>query len=137
MPDELPNGTAVLLLVEDPGTPGTYIPLEAQGDLSLSESVGVIDTSSKDSPARTLVGGRYETSGSITLLYRPSGEAQAAIKTSFRNRTLVTLSVSEEGEEVEELEALLTSHNLDAPDQDRAEVSIEFEGNGEWTPVSS
>jgi TP901-1 family phage major tail protein len=137
MSDLLPNGTAVLLLVPDPDNVGQFIPLEAQGDLSINESVNAIDTSSKESPARTVQGGRYESSGSVTLLYRPSAPAQAAIKAAFRNRTLVTMRASEEGVATEECSALLTSHNLEAPDQDRAETSIEFDVSGEWSPVSS
>lgn len=134
MADLIPNGTAILLLIESV-TPGTFIALEAQGDLSISESVAAVDTSSKDSPARTVVGGRYETSGSISLLYQPSETAQARLKDQFRNRALIKLRVSEDGTSVEELNALITSHNLDAPDQDRAEVSIDFDGSGEWTAV--
>lgn len=134
MSDIIPNGTGILLLLES-AVPGTFVALEAQGDLSISEAVAAIDTSSKDSPARTVVGGRYETSGSITLLYQPSETAQALLKSSFRNRELIKLRVSEDGTAVEELNALITSHNLDAPDQDRAEVSVDFEGSGEWTAV--
>lgn len=130
----IPNGTDVLLLLES-AVPGTFVALEAQGDLSVSESVSAIDTSSKDSPARTVIGGRYETSGSLSLLYQPSETAQALLKTKFRARTLVKLRVSEDGTAVEELNALITSHNLDAPYQDRAEVSVDFEGSGEWTAV--
>lgn len=134
MTDVLPNGTAVLLLVES-ATPGTFVALEGQGDLSISESVAAIDTSSKDSPARTVAGGRYETSGSITLLYKPSATAQGLLKDAFRNRELIKLRVSEDGTAVEGIDALITSHNLDAPDQDRTDISIDFEGSGEWVAV--
>jgi TP901-1 family phage major tail protein len=138
MGDEvLPNGTAVLVLVPDPGNPGQFIPLEAQGDFTQNESMGSIDTSSKDGRARTVDGGRYESSVSLSLLYRPSGTAQAAIKTAFRNATKITLRRAEEGEDIEEASALITQHNLDAPDQDRSEISIEADIDGEWTAVSS
>lgn len=137
MSQELPNGTAVLVLIEDPTTPGTYIPLEAQGDLSISESSASIDTSSKDARERAVTSGRYESSGSVALLYRPSAPAQAALKASFRAGTLITLRVSEDGEQVEEAQVHITQHNLDAPDQDRAEISIEFDVNGAWELVGS
>lgn len=134
MADTLPNGTAVLLLIES-DTPGTYIALEGQGDFSRSESVAAIDVSSKDGPARRVVGGRYESSGSVSLLYKPSATAQALLKQRFRDREVIKLRVSEDGVEVEEANVLITSHNLDAPDQDRSEVSIDFEVDGEWSTV--
>lgn len=134
MPDILPNGTGVLLLIESV-TPGTYIALEGQMDASLSESVNAIDVSSKDGAAREVVGGRYEADGSVSLIYRPSATAQARLKDIFRTRDLIKIRVSEDGNEVEEADALVTSHNLDAPDQDRAEVSVDFVISGEWVAV--
>lgn len=134
MPDILPNGTGVLLLIESV-TPGTYIALEGQMDASLSESVNAIDVSSKDGAAREVVGGRYEADGSVSLIYRPSATAQARLKDIFRTRDLIKIRVSEDGTEVEEADALVTSHNLDAPDQDRAEVSVDFVISGEWVAV--
>lgn len=134
MPDILPNGTGILLLIESV-TPGTFIALEGQMDSSLSEAVNAIDVSSKDGAAREVVGGRYEADGSVSLIYRPSATAQARLKDIFRTRDLITIRVSEDGTEVEEAEALITGHNLDAPDQDRAEVAVDFVISGEWTTV--
>jgi predicted secreted protein len=136
MPDIIPNGTGILLLIEDQTSPGTYLALEGQMDSSLSESVNAIDVSSKDGPAREVVGGRYEADGSVGLIYRPSATAAAQLKEAFRARDLIKFRVSEDGVEVEEADVLLTGHNLDAPDQDRAEVSVDFVLSGEWGEVS-
>lgn len=134
MPDLIPNGTAILLLVEST-TPGTYIALEGQMDASLSESVSAIDVSSKDGAAREVVGGRYEADGSVSLIYRPSAIAQDRLKTAFRSRGLIKIRVSEDGTSVEEASVLVTGHSLDAPDQDRAEVSVDFTVSGDWITV--
>jgi hypothetical protein len=135
MADELPNGTAGLLLLEDPGNPGTFLALEGQRDMNVDEAVGEIDTSSKDSPAMTVVGGRYDSSGSFEIIYRPSATAQTALKAAHRARNLVKMRVSEDGVEVEEADVLLTSLGREYPDQDTATSSVDFRVSGEWTAV--
>jgi hypothetical protein len=135
MADEIPNGTAGLLLLEDPLNPGTFLPLEGQRDMNVDEAVGEIDTSSKDSPAMTVVGGRYDSSGSFELVYRPSAPVQVALKTAFRARDLVSMRVSEDGVDVEEAAVLLTALNIEYPDQDTATRSVDFRVSGEWAVV--
>lgn len=137
MSDLLPNGAAALLLIDNPASPGSPIPVEGQAALSLAETVAEIDTSSKDSPATTVAGGRYGSSGSFSFLYVPSRTTVAAVRAALRERALVPISISEDDEVVERAYVLLTNFSLDLPDQERSEVSVDFTVSGEWSPVSS
>lgn len=137
MSDLLPNGAAALLLIDNPDSPGSFIPVEGQAALSRAETVAEIDVSSKDSPATFVAGGRYGSSGSFSFLYVPSRTTVGAVRAALRARALVTIRISEEGEEVETADVLLTNFSLDTPDQERSEVSVDFTVSGEWSPVSS
>jgi hypothetical protein len=54
----------------------------------------------------------------------------------MRNGTYVTVARTEDGVQVEEAQAVVTSLSGEAPDQDAATMAAELTVNGEWTEGS-
>lgn len=128
MADELPNGTAVLYFLDGSTIAG-------QRSFNRGQSVNEIDTSSKDSPAKTVVGGRYESSGSFECVYTEADFA--TVETAIQARDLVTLAKVVDGVPEVEAEVLLTSLSEEHPDQDTSTFSVEFTVSGTWDAAGS
>lgn len=124
------NGTDVLVLID-----GTLV--GSQQDSSFEDTTESIDTSSKDSRARTVIPGRYSSTVSLDALYVASDTAYIALQAAMRDGTTVTIKRQEEGSEVEQATAVITSLSAEAPDQDVATVSASFDISGEWTELGT
>lgn len=132
------NGTDVLLLVNI-GTElvPDFVAVGSQRGMTRVENVAEIDISSKDEAAKRILGGRYSSTMTLDGLYVPDDEAMLTLKSAVRNRELILVRMSEEGDEVEEASALVTSKSESWPDQGEATISISLSIDGEWTTVGS
>lgn len=130
MPDTLPNGSGVLILVEDPNAAGTYLTVGSQRESSLDENVEPVDASSKDAPERAVEYGRYSATISLESIYVPSDSAFQAFESAQRNRNKVVLRRSEDGTNIEDFTAIVGALSRSFPDQGEATVSATFEVDG-------
>jgi hypothetical protein len=70
-------------------------------------------------------------------LYVPSEATYQALVAANRNGTFILVVRQEEGVDVEQATALVTSISMDAPDNDVSTCSISLTIDGEWTPVGT
>lgn len=132
MADLLPNGAAVILALEDPAMPGTFITLGCQRDGSWDENQATIDVSCKDSRNMRVRPGRYSGSISVELVYDPADPAYVIARDSVRTGTLVRFLRTEDGVATEETDAVITAMSYTAPDQDTATVSLSADIDDQW-----
>jgi TP901-1 family phage major tail protein len=132
------SGTDVLLLVNT-GTVGSpvYTAVGSQRGLSREETTEEIDISSKDERAMRVLAGRYGSTMSLDALYVPDDASFLALKSAMRNGDLILVRLSEDGVEVEEADALVTSMSEEYPDVDAATISVALRIDGEWVTVGS
>ncbi len=130
------NGTDVLLLVNT-GTEGAPIwtSVGSQRDVTIGEEVDLIDTSSKDAPEATYLGGRYGATISLDQLYVPSDAAYTTLKTKFRARATIKVRIRESGTDKEEATCIINSLERNFPDQEESTVSIELTLTGGFTTI--
>lgn len=130
------NGSDVLLLVNT-GTDAApvWTAVGSQRNVEFPESVEPVDVSSKDSPNRRVIGGRYQASVTLESLYVPSDLAFIKLKTACRSRQLIKIRRQEAGTDIEEASALITELSPSFPDQAEATVSISLEIDGAWQAV--
>ncbi len=124
------NGADVLILID-----GEVV--GSQRDVSFAETTAEIDVSSKESRVMRVLPGRYGATVTLNALYVPDDMAYLLLQSAMRNGTFVTVRVSEDEIDIEEAEAIVTSLNRSAPDQDAATVSVTLRIDGEWTLVGS
>ena len=124
------NGTDILVLIGDEL-------VGSQQDSSFEDTTESIDTSSKDSRARTVIPGRYSSTVSLDALYVVSDTAYGLLQDAMRDGTTVIIKRQEEGAELEQATAVLTSLSTEAPDQDVAVVSASFDISGEWVELGT
>lgn len=129
MTQSLPNGTAVLVLID-----GDVI--GSQRGVTFEENTAEIDVSSKDSRAMRVVGGRYSATVSLDALYVPDDNGYERLQAAMRNGSLVTVIREEEGAVLESAAALVTKLSEQAPDQDAATISATLRIDGEWVSGS-
>lgn len=129
MTQSLPNGTAVLVLID-----GDVI--GSQRGVTFEENTAEIDVSSKGSRAMRVVGGRYSATVSLDALYVPDDNGYERLQAAMRNGSLVTVIREEEGAVLESAAALVTKLSEQAPDQDAATVSATLRIDGEWVSGS-
>lgn len=127
------DGSLILVLVETAAN--TFTPVAQQTGLSWESTRNLIEMTSKDSDHTKWAYGKKDDTVSLEAAYVPDDTAYLALKTAMKNGTSVVLRRSEDGENVEEAEALVSSISADAPDGDKATVSIEFQLNEEWQTV--
>jgi len=128
------NGSLILLTVEDPGLPGTYQAIASTRDASWSETLSLIDESSKDQSYFVGSAGQRQVTFSIGGLYVPADVGLVEIKDAIRNRVACRLERSEDGDstQIENMLCICTDLSVDAPDQDAATFTAEFTGIGDW-----
>lgn len=129
------RGVDILLLVEDPATPGTYITVGGQRGATLSESAETIDETSKDS------NGFYEYDYglggwniSFDGVYIGDEAGYLALKDAMRAKEKILVRIQEgTSGPVESGTALVTSKDLEAPYDAEATYSGELQGTGQLT----
>ena len=125
------NGTDVLLLVD-----GEVV--GSQRDVTFEENTAEIDVSSKTAGrAQRVIAGRYTSSISLDALYVPTDTAYQSLKAAKRAGTLVQVVRQEDGTDLEEADALITSLSEAFPDQGEATISISLTIDGDWAPAGS
>lgn len=129
MTQSLPNGTAVLVMID-----GDVI--GSQRGVTFEETTAEIDVSSKDSRAMRVVGGRYGATVSLDALYVPDDNGYERLQAAMRNGSLITVIREEEGDVLESAAALVTKLSGEAPDQDAATISATLRIDGEWVSGS-
>lgn len=134
----LPNGADVLLLINT-GTEEapTYVAVGSQRGMTIEETVDEIDTSSKDTGSKRVVGGRYGSTLSLDAVYVPDDASYLALKTAFRAKNLILVRVEVEDVETEEADCLITGMSSDYPDNDVATISIDLTVDGDWSEVGT
>lgn len=132
------NGSDVLILVNT-GTPlsPVYEAVGSQRNASITESTATRDSSSKDSRAQRVDPGRYSSTFTLEALYIPTDDGYQALLAAMRNGEKVLVRVSEDGMEVEEAEAVITTLTRNYPDQETSTFSADFTVDGFWTSVGS
>ena len=132
------NGTDVLLLVNT-GTAVSpvYEVVGSQRGLTRDETTAEIDISSKEERAMRVLPGRYGSTMSLEALYVPDDDAFLSLQSAMRNGELILVRISEDGTEVEEADALITSLSESYPDQAEATISVSLRIDGDWVVVGS
>ena len=132
------NGVDILLFVNT-GTPGSPVWEAATGQrgATFDETTDEIDASSKDSRAKRVLPGRYGSTISMDGLYMPDEATYQAVQAAMRNGTFILVRIQEEGVDVDEANAIVTSLSRGAPDNDVATCDLSLTIDGEWTPVGT
>lgn len=130
------KGVDILILIEDPVTSGTYITVGGQRNATLSESVDTLETTHKLTQGfKEFEYGFGEWTVSGDGVYIKDDAGFVALKNAMRNKEKVKLRIKEEGEELEEGIALVTSRELEGAYDSEATYAVEFQGTGAITPV--
>jgi TP901-1 family phage major tail protein len=132
------NGTDVLLYVNT-GTQQSpsYAAVGSQRNMSVEETNESIDVSSKNSRARRVIAGRYESTLSLDALYVPSDAAFLALRTAMRAGDLILVQQYEEAVGTWQASANITSMSGEYPDQDAATIAIDLDIDGEWVELGT
>lgn len=128
------DGKQILILVEDGSD---FKPVAEQTGLSWENTTNLIEASHKGSDHTKWIPGKRDGTVSLEAAYVPDDTAYQALKSAQRNGEEVVLRRSEKEDEVEEVTAFISSISGDAPDNDRATVSIEFQLNSDWESVGA
>lgn len=132
------RGVDILIFINT-GTEETPVWTAAGGqrNATLSETSEAMDVTTKDTGngAYEYEYGLYGWSISADGVYVPNDVAFQFLKTAMRTRQKVKVRIQEEGTYTEEGIALVTSREVDAPYDDSATYSMEFQGTGKLTEV--
>lgn len=133
------RGVDILIFVDTDttGTTPNWVAAGGQRNATLTETSEALDTTTKDTGdgAYEYDYGLYGWSISGDGVYVPNDAAFQHLKTAMRTRKKVKIRIQEEGEYTEEGTALITSLETDAPYDDNATYSMEFQGTGKLTAV--
>jgi hypothetical protein len=133
--EALPNGTAVLITVET-AVPGTYTAIGSQRGCSITENLDPIDVSSKDNREAEFIGGRYNATMECNQLYIPADAAYILLLAALRGGENIRIERSENGADVENIDAVCVSLSQDFPDQGEAVVAASFQLSGAWVAAA-
>jgi TP901-1 family phage major tail protein len=132
------NGVDILLFVNvGPPLSPSWQAATGQRGATFDETTDEIDASSKDSRSKRVLAGRYGSTISMDGLYVPDELTYQALVAANRNGTFILVVRQEEGVDVEQATALVTSISMDAPDNDVSTCSISLTIDGEWTPIGT
>ena len=131
------DGAMVLIMVNlgDVSVPDWQAVAE-QTSLSTETSRNMIEASSKDSDHTKWLYGKQDDTCSFEKLYVPNDSAFMAIDDAQKNKETVLLRRSENGQEVEETTALVSTIAKEYPDNESSTCSGEFQQDEAWTPVT-
>lgn len=131
------DGAAVLVLVNlgDDVTP-KWTPVAEQTNLSTESTRNLIEASSKDSDHTKWIYGKQDDTVSLEALYVPNDAAFKALEDAMKNKESVVLRRTENGTDIEEATALVSTISKEWPDNDASTVSVEFQLDEPWTPIT-
>lgn len=131
------KGVDLLIFVEDPNKPGSYIVVGGQRGAKLSESVETIEVTNKlSSGYKEYEYGFGEWKISADGVYIKDDAAYTLLKDAMRNKQKVKVRVKEKDKFTEEGLALVTSRELEGDYDGEATYSLELTGTGPLTPVT-
>jgi hypothetical protein len=123
------NGTLVILLIDNQV-------VGHQRGMTVGETNATVDYSSKHKRHRRVGYGRYESTLSVESLYVPNASGYNMIQEASRTGVMVELIRREKGQDFETAHAVITSVSSDFPDQGEAVISVDFDIDNEWAPVT-
>lgn len=129
------NGAQVLVLVQTGSD--VWTPVAEQTGLSSEESRNLIEAAAKGDDHMKHLYGRMSSTVELEALYVPDDTAMQAIRDALLNKTEVILRRSENGTDVEEAVAKVESISSEWPDEDNSTVSVTFQLQEPWRPVSA
>lgn len=131
------DGASVLVLVNlgDDVTPN-WTPVAEQTNLSTESTRNLIEASSKDSDHTKWIYGKQDDTVSLEALYVPNDAAFKALEDAQKNKEPVVLRRTENGTDIEEATALVSTISKEWPDNDASTVSVEFQLDEPWTPIT-
>lgn len=137
--DRRVRGVDIVVMVDtsDNGDTPNWIAAGGQQNATLSEESEALDATAKDSErgAYQYEYGLYGWNISADGLYVPDNKAYSFLKQAMRQRKKVKVQIMEEDVATEEGLALVSSLELEAPYEDLATYSMEFQGTGFLRPV--
>lgn len=132
------DGASVLLMVNlGDDTAPNWTAVAEQTGLSTENSRNLIEASSKDSDHTKWIYGKQDGTVTLESLYVPNDAAFKAIEEAMNNKEIVILRRTENGEDIEEATALVSTISKEWPDNDASTCSAEFQLDEPWTPISS
>jgi len=139
------RGVDILIMIDKDSLASTptgvaeWVAAGGQRNATISETSEALDVTTKDGGAGSYQYeyGLYGWSISADGIYAPSEEAFSLLKQAMRQRKKVKVRISEAGTAKEEGEALITSLDTEAPYDDSATYSMEFQGTGFLTAVTA
>lgn len=131
-------GVDVLVKIEDPTTPGTFITLGGQSGATLNRSTNTIDATSKDANgwAENLAGVNswgVECEGFIVA----SDAAYTALEDAWEGRSLVTVQVLMPSGKKYTGDAIITDFPNEFPQDGAATYSLTLTGTGALTRAAA
>jgi len=139
------RGVDILIMIDKDSLASTptgvaeWVAAGGQRNATISEKNEALDVTTKDGGAGAYEYeyGLYGWSISADGVYSPSQEAFTLLKKAMRSRKKIKVRVSEAGSPTEEGEAIITSFDTEAPYDDSATYSMEFQGTGFLTEVTA
>lgn len=132
------DGAQVLVIVNmgDDTTPD-WQPVAEQTNLSIENTRNLIEATSKESDHTKWIYGKKDGTTSLEKLYVPNDSAFMAIEDAQKNGETVILRRTEDGENIEEAEALVETISKEFPDNDASTCTADFQLDEDWHEVST
>lgn len=124
------NGSLLILRYDDPGAPGTHVPVPCQLDTDVTVTVGEIVTTCKDDDWKTVIGGEASWSLTTEMIRIPADAIQEEMIRSALAREIVPVEFWEDGVLFMSGDVLVTSLGFSMPKQDVAKHAISMTGSG-------
>lgn len=126
------DGAAVLVLAD---VGGVYTPVAEQQGLSRESSRNMIETSHKQADHTQWIYGKKDDTLTLDALYVPGDAAMQTLRAAMGNKTVIVIRRSENGTEIEQATALISTISDEWPDNDASTVSVEFQLSSSWEAV--
>jgi len=127
------RGSDVLLRI-NLGTSGSpnWSTVGSQTGVKFVDTADLVDVSSKESRARKLLSGRYQSKVSLDGLFVPGQVEYQNIKSAVRNGTQAQVRRRYASNDTEEADCIIVSCSENFPDMAPATISVEIEITGVW-----
>lgn len=133
------NGSTVVLQFRTATGPDVYTTVAGQQGLSISRERTMIATSAKDDNDATFIGGRRTSTVSLDGLVLASDTTRAAIEAAFDASPTVAGRIRRSAigaEAGRQAEVLISSMEMEFPDDDASTWTAEFQVTGAWGPIA-
>lgn len=130
------NGAEVLLAVNT-GTeavPAWWV-IASQTGVNFKADYPEINASGKQDASDVFLPGRGSETCTLTYYYVPGDAGSAALKQAARARERIKIRRQEEGDQIEEAYAVITSRGEDFPDQAPGTINVDIRVSGGWLPI--